>query len=81
MSQRSVKLQHLKLQNIIFFKFAPTLSLNFFWCAMDRGLIVGVHLSRALADLEAYKCIQNGDLCSNWLLFGLIFCNSKCFCQ
>ena len=29
--------------------------------------------TNALADLKAYECIQTGDLCSNWLLFGLIF--------
>ena len=62
-------LQHLRVH--IFFKFAPTLSLNFCWCAMDCGLTVGVHLSRALADLKAYECIQDGDLCSNCLLYGL----------
>ena len=27
----------------------------------------------SLADFKAYECKENGELCLNWLLFGLIF--------
>ena len=43
MSQRMCLL-HLKMQKM-FFKFVPSLLINFWWCAVDCGLTVWVHLS------------------------------------